>query len=85
MVQYLRVCDVLQMSEAEVGPDMLRDFGLLDSAVAQPQQTFDGVDLYVVGIALDVAEARASLPTVIDFVKTYTSALPLPEEPDRPI
>ncbi len=128
MTNYLRVSDVLRMSAVEVGPDMLRDFGLLDSAVAQPQQTFDGIDLYpdlatkasalffslvrnhpfidgnkrvavmaleaflllngyelvaddaaLVGIALDVAEARASLEMVVGFVKSYMSAIPFPE------
>lgn len=34
-------------------------------------------DAGMVGIALDVAEARAS---VVDFVKAYMSALPIPEE-----
>lgn len=40
-------CDNVQMLNEEfVGPDMLRDFGLLDSAVARPQSSAFGEDAY---------------------------------------
>jgi death-on-curing protein len=40
-------CDNVQMINEEfVGPDMLRDFGLLDSAVARPQASAFGEDAY---------------------------------------
>jgi death-on-curing protein len=45
-VRYLRVEDVLRFSELEVGPELLTDFGLLESAVLRPQATFGGADLY---------------------------------------
>jgi death on curing protein len=40
-------CDNVQMLNEEfVGPDMLRDFGLLDSAVARPQASAFSEDAY---------------------------------------
>lgn len=125
-MRYLTADDVLRMSEVEVGPDVLRDFGLLESAIMRPQVTFGGSDLYpdlaskaaamffslvrnhpfidgnkrvavmaleallrlngyelicddadLIGIALDVAEAKASTEHVVGFVKDFLSALPL--------
>jgi death-on-curing protein len=45
-VIYLTVSDVVGLSEAEVGPDILVDLGLLESAVLRPQQTVAGQDAY---------------------------------------
>lgn len=45
-MRYLTVEDVLRFNEAEVGPELLADFGLLESGVLRPQATFGGVDLY---------------------------------------
>lgn len=45
-MRYLRVEDALRFSELEVGPELLADFGLLESAILRPQATFGGVDLY---------------------------------------
>lgn len=40
-------CDNVQLiNEGFAGPDMLRDFGLLDSAVAHPQTSAFGEDAY---------------------------------------
>lgn len=46
MVHYLTVDDVCRINEAEVGPDLLADFGLLESAVLRPQQSAGGRDAY---------------------------------------
>src|SRR5207244_4205608 len=43
---YLTADEVIEINAREVGPGLLRDRALLESAVGQPQQTFDGVDLY---------------------------------------
>lgn len=45
-MEYLTTDDVVRMSEAEVGPNRLLDFGLLESAVLRPQQTVFGQDAY---------------------------------------
>lgn len=45
-MRYLTVEDVLRFNEAEVGLELLADFGLLESAVLRPQATFGGADLY---------------------------------------
>jgi len=46
-VRYLHVHDVLYLHALEVGPDVpLRDRGLLESAVARPQQSAFGEDAY---------------------------------------
>ena len=34
------------INEAEIGPDLLADFGLLEAAVLRPQQTVFGSDAY---------------------------------------
>jgi death-on-curing protein len=46
MVQYLTVTDVLDMHEYLVGPGFLRRRDLLESAIAVPQATMFGSDLY---------------------------------------
>ncbi|MGH2721806.1 MAG: type II toxin-antitoxin system death-on-curing family toxin [Actinomycetota bacterium] len=38
--------EVVCINEAEVGPDLLADFGLLESAVLRPQPTVFGQDAY---------------------------------------
>lgn len=43
---YLNCDNVQSINEGFVGPDMLRDFGLLDSAVARPQASAFGEDAY---------------------------------------
>jgi death-on-curing protein len=43
---YLTTDDVLMLNEHWIGPDKLRDFGLLESAVLRPQATVFGEDAY---------------------------------------
>jgi death on curing protein len=45
-VRYLTTGEVVAINEAEVGPNLLADFGLLESAVLRPQQTAFGADAY---------------------------------------
>lgn len=49
-MKYLSVKDILLLHELQIethgGSHGLRDLGLLESAVARPQATFGGVDLY---------------------------------------
>lgn len=60
MIRYLTLEEVLELHrlalEQSGGLDGVRDFGALDSAVAQPQMTFGGQDLYPT-----VAEKAAAL------------------------
>lgn len=46
MTVYLTVDDVLTIHTRDVGPDLLGDFGLLESAVLRPQTTIGGYDAY---------------------------------------
>lgn len=46
MAHYLTVDDVCRINEAEVGPNLLADFGLVESAVLRPQQSVMGQDAY---------------------------------------
>lgn len=46
MTMYLTPDNVQLLNEHFVGPDMLRDFGLLESAVARPQMSAFGEDAY---------------------------------------
>jgi death on curing protein len=46
MTVWLTIGDVQAFNEHFVGPDMLRDFGLLESAVLRPQATTFGDDAY---------------------------------------
>jgi death on curing protein len=45
-MRYLTTGEVIRISEAEVGDDVLADFGLLDAAVQRPQQSAFGTDAY---------------------------------------
>lgn len=45
-MRYLTVDDVVRFNATFVGPDALRDYGLLESAVFRPQQTVFGKDAY---------------------------------------
>lgn len=45
-MEYLTTDDIVRINEAEVGPNLLLDFGLLESAVLRPQQTVFGQDAY---------------------------------------
>lgn len=49
-IRYVSLEDALAIHARSIdrygGIDGLRDRGLLESAIAQPQQTFDGVELY---------------------------------------
>lgn len=45
-MRYLTLDEILRINEVLVGPDLLRDFGLLESAVLRPQQTVFGEDAY---------------------------------------
>lgn len=50
MIRYLSLAEVLKLHGRIItetgGSDGLRDLGLLESALAQPRQTFAGQDLY---------------------------------------
>jgi death-on-curing protein len=46
LAQYLTVDDICRINEAEVGPNLLADFGLVESAVLRPQSTIGGQDAY---------------------------------------
>lgn len=46
MVTYLTAGDVLDVNQRFVGPDQLRDFGLLDAAVLRPQTSAFGDDAF---------------------------------------
>lgn len=46
LTRYLTCDNVQMLNEHFVGPDMLRDFGLLDSAVMRPQASAFGEDAY---------------------------------------
>jgi death-on-curing protein len=46
MTMYLTTDSVQLLNKEFVGPDMLRDFGLLDAAVARPQMSAHGDDAY---------------------------------------
>ncbi len=46
MTMYLTTDDVQMLNEEFVGSDMLRDFGLLESAVMRPQMSAHGDDAY---------------------------------------
>lgn len=45
-MRYLSAGEILRINEAEVGPDLLADFGLLESAALRPQQSVFGADAY---------------------------------------
>ena len=49
-MRFLKLNEVLylhqQLLKQSGGTDGIRDLGALESAIAQPQMTFDGVDLY---------------------------------------
>lgn len=45
-MRYLTVAEVVTINEREVGPDLLADFGLLESAVLRPQTSVGGQDAY---------------------------------------
>ncbi|HLF99640.1 MAG TPA: type II toxin-antitoxin system death-on-curing family toxin [Acidimicrobiia bacterium] len=45
-MRYLTVAELVAISEREVGPDLLADFGLLESAALRPQTTIGGHDAY---------------------------------------
>jgi death-on-curing protein len=45
-IRYLTTGEVVAINEAEVGPNLLADFGLLESAVLRPQQSAFGADAY---------------------------------------
>lgn len=46
MIVYLVTDDVLTINQRLVGPDQLRDFGLLDAAVTRPQMSAHGADAF---------------------------------------
>ncbi|MGH2751652.1 MAG: type II toxin-antitoxin system death-on-curing family toxin [Actinomycetota bacterium] len=45
-MRYLTAGEVIMINEAEIGPHLLADFGLLEAAVLRPQQTVFGSDAY---------------------------------------
>lgn len=45
-MRYLTAEEVIHISEVEVGPDLLADFGLVDAAVQRPMQSAFGQDAY---------------------------------------
>ena len=70
-IAYLSVDDILRIHQrvtADFGGDPgLRDRGLLESAVAMPQSTFDGADLHV-GLAAKAAAYHFHLCSNHPFV-----------------
>jgi death-on-curing protein len=46
LIVYLVTDDVLTINQRLVGPDQLRDFGLLDAAVTRPQMSAHGADAF---------------------------------------
>ncbi|MFP4297894.1 MAG: type II toxin-antitoxin system death-on-curing family toxin [Spirulinaceae cyanobacterium] len=50
MIRYLTLLEILELHrriiEQSGGALGIREIGLLESAIAQPQMTFDGIDLY---------------------------------------
>ncbi|CAN5396823.1 type II toxin-antitoxin system death-on-curing family toxin [soil metagenome] len=46
MITYLTTDDILTINERFAGPDQLRDFGLVDAAVARPQSSAFGEDAF---------------------------------------
>ncbi|MDY6999017.1 MAG: type II toxin-antitoxin system death-on-curing family toxin [Actinomycetota bacterium] len=46
MTTFLTTNEIQQVNASFVGPDMMRDFGLLDSAVARPQASAFGDDAF---------------------------------------
>jgi death-on-curing protein len=46
VITYLTADDVLRINERFVGPDQLRDFGLVDGAVMRPQMSAFGEDAF---------------------------------------
>ena len=46
MTIYLSISEVLDINKGFVGPDQLRDFGLLDAAVMRPQSSAFGADAF---------------------------------------
>ncbi|GBO53772.1 death on curing protein, Doc toxin [Pseudanabaena sp. lw0831] len=50
MIRYLTIVEILdihhQVTRQSGGAEGIRDFGRLESAIAQPLMTFDGEDLY---------------------------------------
>ena len=45
-MRYLSAEQVIRISEVEVGPNLLADFGLVDAAVQRPMQSAFGQDAY---------------------------------------
>ena len=45
-MRYLTTSSVARLNAIEIGPNLLADEGLLDSAVARPQQSVGGEDAY---------------------------------------
>jgi death-on-curing protein len=45
-LRYISVTEVAAINESEVGPNLLGDFGLLESAVMRPQQSVFGEEAY---------------------------------------
>ncbi len=45
-MRYLTAGELVRINEAEAGPELLADFGLLESAALRPQQSVFGADAY---------------------------------------
>lgn len=45
-MRYLTASEIARINEVEVGPHLLTDFGLLESAALRPQQSIGGADAY---------------------------------------
>lgn len=63
-MRYLSLGEVVDLHrrllQATGGASGIRDFGVLESAIAQPKATFDGVDLY---------------PTLVDWLRRHLKPL----------
>ena len=58
-----------QLVEQTGGSDQVLDYGLLDSALETPFQTFDGKELYV--IILDIAASKKEYEDLLQWVMDH--------------
>jgi death-on-curing protein len=73
----------LRINEQFVGPDKLRDFGLVDGAVTRPQQSAFGEDAFPTiheGITTDAAEGLMGVQDIAAVLKDWAQPFPTPDE-----
>ncbi len=86
-MRYLTVSDVIRINEAEVGPDALADFGLLESAVLAAivfyglnGWDFHAEDGELVALAVDAAEGILDVPAITKALAAMVHARDAPED-----